>query len=248
MGIHLSYDESFDDFEGLQESENFYFDSEYTGDVDFSESDFDDFSPEYIHSLADQINHDIEGMSEKEAQSYLEQTFSEAFPLIPLITALAPMAIQAVSGLISNATRREPARRPAPPPRSPSQPLPRSARQAPTATTPRTYGGPVPGSTGSAGINASTLINLLQTPAVMNAIAGIVSSISGNSQAGAPDPQLGNLLLNTVSQLASNARSELFGEQEENYPDFLFDASGNLIVDPYAPEQVADLLIEKLDQ
>ena len=240
MAVSVNHSELFEDFEGLFESESFADDS--MDFVDFSEGDLEGFDDDSVQSLADQINDEMEGMSPGEAESYLEDTFSEAFPLlIPLISALAPTIIQGVTSLIGNA-----ANRPAAPQTSPQR-TPPPRQTAPQRPAPRPAPRPAASPTNPAS-SAASLLGLLQNPAVIQAITGIVQSAGGggSSQAGAASSQVVDLLLGTLSQLAANTRTEAFGESATDYPDFLFDAEGNLTADPFAPEQMADLLTYQL--
>lgn len=260
MANYFNHREALDDFEGLVTSESFDMMDNSAVLLDFTEDDLDGFDSETIEALAERINNDMEGMSSGEAEAYVEDTFGEVFPLlIPLITALAPvvapMVVQGVSSLISNIANRPAA--PAPPSRQAPRPRPvapprpaASPRRVPPSTAPVQSPAPPPNipTADPAASSATTLISLLQNPAVMQAIMGIVQSIgsANNQQTGSVNPQITDLLLGTLSQLAGNVRTEMFGESVNDYPDFLFDANGNLIADPYAPEQMADLLTQQL--
>lgn len=243
MDIFFNNKETFDDFEGLVSSESFDTMDDWGEMVDFAENDFDEFDSESVTELAERINEDVKGMSFREAEAYLENTFTEAFPLLPLLAALAPvvapMVVQGVSSLVSKVTNQpaSPQPRPALPPRqtAPNQPVtqPNIATQSPAT--------PMASQAVNPASSATTLLGLLQNPAVIQAITGIVQSAGTGG-----NPQVNDLLLGTLAQLASNTRSEMFGESAHDYPDFLFDTNGNLTADPFAPEQMADLLTQQL--
>lgn len=249
MQTSFNYRESFEDFEGLTNSESFGGLDDSFENIDLADNDLEGFDAERVSELAERINQDVAKLSEAEMEAYLHDTFTEAFPLIPLIAALAPVVIQGVSSLISGASNR-----PATPPRPPVPPQPVTHPPRPTVQLqPRPMPVRQPTPTGNPVSSAASLISLLQNPAVIQAITGLVQSAgatSGGSRPASPAPNatapIVDLLLGTLSQLASNTRSEVFGESATDYPDFLFDSDGNLTADPFAPDQMANLLTQQL--
>lgn len=153
--------QDYDYDEGYMLDENYldeFLDEEYE-DAALTPYETSGQSDELYARLADSfetLNADTEGMSTEEAEDYITGEWIQA--IIPLVTALAPVAAQAIGGLVSKLSNRSrPTRRPAPRPAT-RRPAP---RPAPRPT-------PQPAANNQAILN--TLLQALQDPRVIQVL------------------------------------------------------------------------------
>ena len=222
-------------------------------------------SPEFkaeMAAFAEKINYDTAGMHPEDAEEYME--FAWGALIGPLVSALAPVAMKAVGGLLNR--RRSSSRRPPSRTRQPqtpvrSQPAPRqnqsgSTRPAPptrrgsnagVSTSRRTVGRQI----GQAGQTAlQVLSSILQDPNIINMITNLASTgISVATRIGENDIMVREgAILNAIAEYAKMAKMEFIRDHHEEDFDYLMDDSGEYLTDPSSPasraRQFADVFLE----
>lgn len=226
------------------------------------EMDWEDHvSPEFkaeMASLAEKINHDTAGMHPVDAEAYMEIAWGALVG--PLVSALAPVAIKAVGGLLNR--RRAPSRRaPSRPVRRPAAPARRAvrpvgSRSAQPVRRNRNIGVPSAGRTagrqiGQAGQTAlQVLSSILQDPNIINMITNLAGTgVSRATRIGESDTEVREgAVLNAIAEYAKMAKMEFIRDHHEDDADYLLDESGEYVADPSSPEsrarQFADVFLE----
>jgi len=206
-----------------------------------------------LEHYAGQINQEIEGMSDDEIEEYMEIAWA---PIITsLVSALAPVAINAVGGLVRKISS----------PRRTQRPTGSTARVAPRpAPRPnRTRSQPVPTATSPARTNQflstlrslgggamQQLASLLQNPNVVNAISnvattGINAAVARNNTANASPTTTD--VVDAIHHLTSEIMQNT-ADTEIGIPEYMYSEDGELLGDPYSPSERAAVIVENLGQ
>lgn len=225
------FDEEFDDDFDEELQDDFPTDSRYIDHTD--ENDFD----QQIETLASELD----GLSIEEAHDHI----AEAFPaLIPLITALAPIAIKAVTGIAGKMKKgktSKPNRT-----RSNRRPQKQGVRTNPKhqRTKCNCHGGTSITQLGQGAL--SKLNNLLNNKGVQSILSSLANKDGsqalklGNSESIARE----GALLNAIAFLAKEGQSEIYDDQYPDAMDYLIGPDGDFIADPESSESKAVRFIE----
>lgn len=191
-----------------------------------------DASPSWV-KIAEQINQDMNGMTEAEAEEY----FAEIWPaIIGAVGSLIPVAARAISNAVSS-RRRSRTPRPTtqrPTPQRPSSPG-RTSATPPPAPAPATPPAPATGSqtvSSQPGQQAlSALVQLLQNPAILNSLTRLVSGGgSSPTTVGSTGTTVREgAILNAISEYARLAKMEIPDNADEDALNYLIDDSGEWI-------------------
>lgn len=171
---------------------------------------------------------------------------TEWVQLIPMIAQAIPAIAQGVGSLVKGKGGKRPRGKQYDPQPTPAQPGSVPPGTVPLVAAPPVGGTPTQPTPPTVPPSAlSTLMGLLQNPAVLSAVQQIgTNNMNVNKPIGKTDVPVSSVL-QVVSQLAGSLAG---GAQQEGYPDFLFDNYGNSLADPDSPESVGRLILRQLNR
>lgn len=200
----------------------------------------------FAGTAAEANNYDPEQMTLGEIRAFFESEFdpensAEIAPIIGLLAKAIPTVVTAIPGIIKMFKSK---------PGSGPQPQPATTGSAPqtspvpAVTAPATPAAAIPiGQTVPNAVNVLT--GLLQNPAIISSIQGLLGGNKSDISAGNSQIPVGSIL-GVVSQLAASLGSTL-NREDYYYPDYYFDAEGNMLVDPESPESIGAHILKTLN-
>jgi len=236
-------------------SEGWNDDNESFNNSGFAESDPDDPGSNYGGGRFSNRNTDL--VSEHEIGNYTSDEMSEFLPaLMPIIQAalptVLPMLMQAIPSVVQAAGslfKGISGGGPAPRPRAPLAPAPVAVPAPMPVAQPYS-----PAGNDSLNQVLQTLLGLLQNPQVLQTITNVASGVTNSVLASKGGNIPASNILGIVSQLSGSAASaakaapgNVQNSNESVFPDYVFDNSGKLMIDPNDPVQHAQLISEMIN-